>query len=122
VSLFGNLIWIVFGGLLLFFEYLLAGLVLCLTIVGIPFGVQCMKLSLVALMPFGRKIVERKQPAGVFSIVMNVVWILVGGVWIAVTHLIFAVLFALTLIGIPFAGQHLKLAGLSLAPFGKTMQ
>jgi uncharacterized membrane protein YccF (DUF307 family) len=67
VGLFGNLIWIVFGGLLLFFEYLLAGWVLCLTIVGIPFGVQCMKLSLVALMPFGRKIdgLPRRKRRGI---------------------------------------------------------
>jgi len=119
MSLLGNILWIVLGGgLFLFLEYFLAGLVLCLTIIGIPFGVQCVKLSLLALLPFGKEIRHSELKAGCLSTVMNLIWILIGGVWIALTHLIFAVLCAITIIGIPFAKQHLKLATLSLMPFG----
>jgi uncharacterized membrane protein YccF (DUF307 family) len=119
MSLLGNVLWILLGGGLIFLEYLLAGLVLCLTIVGIPFGIQCFKLSLLALLPFGREVESVEHAGGCLSIVMNVLWILVGGIWIAVTHLVFALLCALTIIGLPFAKQHLKLASLSFMPFGR---
>ncbi len=120
MSLIGNILWILLGGgIILFFEYLAGGLVLCLTIIGIPFGVQCMKLSFLALLPFGKKISEKKSFSGVLAIVMNVLWILVGGIWITITHFVFAVLCAVTIIGIPFARQHMKLASLALVPFGR---
>jgi uncharacterized membrane protein YccF (DUF307 family) len=120
VSLIGNILWIVLGGgAVLFVEYLVGGLLLCLTIIGIPFGFQCMKLSFLALLPFGRSVVDEGGGSGCLSVVMNILWILLGGIWIAATHLVFAILTAITIIGLPFAKQHLKLAGLSLAPFGK---
>jgi uncharacterized membrane protein YccF (DUF307 family) len=120
MSLLGNVLWIVLGGgAVLFLEYLLCGLVLCLTIVGIPFGLQCMKLSLLALLPFGREIRDTPGASGCLSTVMNILWIFVGGLWIALTHLVFALLCALTIIGIPFARQHLKLASLAFLPFGR---
>lgn len=123
MSLLGNILWIVLGGgIILFLEYLIAGLLLCATIIGIPFGFQCIKISLLALIPFGRKIVEDEKGTGCLSTVMNVIWILIGGIWIALTHLIFAVLCAITIIGLPFAKQHLKLAGLALMPFGKVIE
>ncbi len=116
----GNILWIFLGGgVILFLEYLICGLLLCVTIVGIPFGIQCMKLSLLALVPFGKEIRQIERASGCLSTVMNIIWIVIGGIWIALTHLIFAVLCALTIIGIPFAKQHLKLASLSLLPFGK---
>jgi len=120
MSPLGNLLWIFLGGgLFLFLEYLFGGVVLCMTIVGIPFGIQCIKLSLLALLPFGKDVVQRERPIGCLSTIMNLLWIVFGGIWIALTHLIFAILCAITIIGIPFAKQHMKLASLSLTPFGK---
>ena len=120
MSLLGNLLWIFLGGgLFLFFEYLFGGVVLCMTIVGIPFGIQCIKLSVLALLPFGHDVIQRERPVGCLSTVMNLIWIVFGGIWIALTHLIFAILCAITIIGLPFAKQHMKLASLALTPFGK---
>ena len=121
MSLLGNIIWIILGGgIFIFLEYLIGGLLLCLTIVGIPFGIQCMKLSVLGLVPFGKEIQTVPGGDGCLSVLMNILWILVGGVWIALTHVLFAVLMAITIIGIPFAVQHAKLAALGLTPFGKT--
>lgn len=119
MSLLGNILWIVLGGgLILFLEYVFSGLVLCLTIIGIPFGVQCFKISVLALVPFGRQVRRCPKSAGTLATIMNVIWILIGGIWIAATHVLFAVLCAITIIGLPFAKQHMKLAALSLVPFG----
>jgi uncharacterized membrane protein YccF (DUF307 family) len=119
MSLIGNILWIVLGGgIVLFFEYLLGGVILCVTIVGIPFGVQCIKLSLLALAPFGRDVTHARSANGCLSVFMNILWILFGGIFVAITHLVFGVLCAITIIGIPFARQHMKLAALSLTPFG----
>ena len=119
MSFLGNLIWIIFcGGLVTCIEYLLVGLLLCLTIIGIPFGLQCFKLADLALMPFGRRLVD-DHSAGPSSLILNIIWLVVAGVWIALTHLTFAFMCAITIIGIPFAAQHLKLAALGVWPFGK---
>ena len=117
----GNIIWLLFGGFITAIEYFLASLVLMITIVGIPFGIQTMKLGLLALWPFGSEIRETETAGGCLSTLMNVIWILFGGIWIALTHLAFGILFAITIIGIPFARQHFKLAGLALTPFGKVI-
>jgi len=121
MNLLGNIIWIVFGGLAIFLEYITAGLLLCLTIVGIPFGLQCFKLALLSLIPFGQEVVPTHTSDSGLSIFMNVLWLVFAGIWIAATHLLFAVLLGLTIIGLPFAKQHLKLVGLALVPFGKTL-
>lgn len=119
MSTLGNILWIfIGGGLIIFFEYLISGLLLCVTLIGIPFGVQCMKLSLLGLVPFGREITQKESASGCLTTIMNVIWILIGGIWISLTHVIFAFLCAITIIGIPFAKQHLKLASLALTPFG----
>ena len=110
------------GGLILFLEYVIAGVMLCLTVIGIPFGVQCIKLSVLALIPFGKDVVDEGRGAGCLSVVMNILWILIGGIWIAITHLVFGLLCAITVIGIPFAVQHMKLAALSLTPFGRSVR
>ncbi len=117
----GNIIWIVFGGFLIFLEYIFAGLLLCLTIVGIPFGLQVFKLAGLALWPFGKRIEYMDYAPGCLSTIMNILWILIGGIWISLSHLVFAILFAITIIGIPFAKQHFKLASLALTPFGRTV-
>ena len=119
MSLLGNILWIILGGgIILFLEYLISGLFLCVTIIGIPFGIQCIKISTLALLPFGREIRSSEKASGCIPTVMNIIWILIGGVWIALTHLVFAVICAITIIGIPFAKQHIKLASLALVPFG----
>lgn len=119
MSILGNIIWFVFGGVLIFLEYIISGLLLCLTIIGIPFGVQCIKLSLLGLTPFGRTVDTGASSTGCISVLMNIIWILIGGIWIALTHLILGILFGITIVGIPFAKQHFKLASLALTPFGK---
>lgn len=119
MSVIGNVLWILLGGgIILFLEYLLAGVILCLTIIGIPFGLQAVKLAMLALLPFGKEIVHTKSAAGCLSIFMNILWIFIAGVPIALTHLVFGILCAITIIGIPFAKQHAKLATLALMPFG----
>ncbi|MGV8096856.1 MAG: YccF domain-containing protein [Mangrovibacterium sp.] len=119
MSTLGNIIWIVFGGFFIFLEYLIAGLLLCLTIVGIPFGLQAIKLAQLALWPFGKRIEYMDYAPGCLSTVMNILWLLIGGIWIALSHLVLGILFAITIIGIPFASQHFKLVGLALTPFDR---
>ena|SRR5690554_2244567 len=118
MSILGNLIWLIFGGLITAIEYFISSLLLIITIVGIPFGIQTLKLGLLALWPFGRKVVPTPSNGGCLNTIMNIIWILIGGIWIAATHLIFGLLLAITIIGISFARQHFKLAGLALTPFG----
>lgn len=105
----------------MFLEYLVGGILMCFTIIGIPFGIQIFKLSIVALWPFGTQIESKPNSGGCLNTFMNVLWIFLGGIWIALGHLVFGLLFAITIIGIPFAKQHFKLAGLALTPFGKTI-
>jgi uncharacterized membrane protein YccF (DUF307 family) len=120
MSVFGNILWVIFGGgIFICLEYLIGGLVLCLTIIGIPFGFQCFKLAFLGLVPFGKRIVSMESSSGCLSTVMNILWILCGGIWITLTHAIFALLCAITIIGLPFAKQHMKLASLALVPFGR---
>ncbi len=115
-----NLLWIIFGGgFVLWLEYLLGGLILCLTIIGIPFGIQCFKIAGLALLPFGKDIDVRKTDGGALQTVFNVLWFLVAGLWIFLTHIGLAIGLAITIIGIPFAVQHFKLALLALWPFGR---
>lgn len=119
-SLLGNILWIVLGGgLVLAFEYVVVGLALCCTIVGIPFGIQCMKLAELSLSPFGREVRDREKAAGCTATVMNILWMVTGGIIVSLTHVFFALLCAITIIGIPFARQHVKLASLAFTPFGK---
>lgn len=120
-----NVLWIVFGGgFVIWLEYCLGGLLLCLTVVGIPFGVQCFKIAGLGLLPFGKDIEEDPTAggAGLTGLAMNVLWFLVAGLWICLSHLGLALACALTVIGLPFALQHLKLAVLALAPFGKRVR
>jgi uncharacterized membrane protein YccF (DUF307 family) len=115
----GNIIWLVFGGIFIFIEYLISSLLLMITIIGIPFGVQTLKLAVLALWPFGSKVTDGGNSGGCLSLLMNVIWILIGGIWICLTHLGFGLLFCITIVGIPFGLQHFKLAALALTPFGK---
>ena len=114
----GNIIWVVFGGLLISLGYLFGGLVLCLTIDGIPFGVQIMRLGMFALWPFGGEVQTKANATGCLQIIMNVLWIIFGGIEVALSHLTLGVAFCCTIIGIPFGLQHFKLMLYSLLPFG----
>jgi uncharacterized membrane protein YccF (DUF307 family) len=118
MNLLLNIIWLVFGGFLIVIGYLLGSLLLCITIIGIPFGVQCFKLAGLAAAPFGREVREKEPPGGCVSIVMNIIWILLPGLELALAHLVLALFFGITIIGIPIAVQHLKMTRLALIPFG----
>lgn len=122
MSFLMNILWIILGGLLTCLEYIVSSFLLMITIIGIPFGVQTLKLAMLALLPFGARIESSPSDGGCLSIFMNVLWILFGGIWIALTHLAFGVVLCITIIGIPFGMQHFKLAGLALTPFGKTIK
>lgn len=117
----GNILWLILGGFVTAVEYFISGLIMCVTIIGIPFGIQAFKLGVLALWPFGSTITSSPEAGGCLNIAMNILWILVGGIWIALTHLVFGLLCCITIIGIPFGLQHFKLAALALAPFGKTI-
>lgn len=119
MNFLGNLIWIICGGFLSALGYFIGGLVLCFTIIGIPFGLQFFKIAGLELMPFGRRVVNSEGSNGCLATVFNIIWIFTGGLYTAVIHLVCALFLAITIIGIPFAKQHLKLMELCFAPFGK---
>ncbi len=118
MNLLLNIIWLILGGFVVVIAYLLGGILLCLTIIGIPFGIQCFKLAGLALMPFGREVREKEPPGGALAVIMNVIWIILPGLELAVFHLMMALVLAITIIGLPLAAQHLKMARLAILPFG----
>ncbi|MFH7245282.1 MAG: YccF domain-containing protein [Spirulina sp.] len=122
MSLLGNIIWLIFGGFLAGLGYILGGLLLCLTIIGIPFGLQAIKLGTATMTPFGRQIVEDENPNSILKIIFNVLWMIFVGWEIAVMHLVHAAILAITIIGLPFAKQHVKLIVMALFPFGRRFQ
>lgn len=117
MSTLGNIIWFILGGGILALLYFLAGLVCCVTIIGIPFGIQLIKIAGVALCPFGRD-VDIMQDSGCLNVVFNILWLVLGWWEIALLHLALAVIFAITIIGIPFAKAHWRLVKMSFLPFG----
>jgi uncharacterized membrane protein YccF (DUF307 family) len=119
MNLFGNLIWLLFGGLAAALGYFFGGLVLCASIIGIPWGLQCFKMAGLVLWPFGKKVVSDTRNTGCLSLFCNIIWLLSGGLYTAITHLVFGFLLFISIIGIPWARQHFKLVEISLMPFGK---
>jgi uncharacterized membrane protein YccF (DUF307 family) len=117
-----NIIWVMTGGFLIPVIYLLSGILLILTIIGFPFGVQCIKLASLGLFPFGKEVYDKPTAYGFLAVVFNVIWILLGGFWLAVIHLCLAVILGITIIGLPLAKQHLKLTTVALLPFGKAFK
>ncbi len=115
----GNIIWLLFGGIIIAVEYFIGSILLMVTIVGIPFGIQTLKMGALAIWPFGRDTRVHSRASGCLYILMNVLWLFCGGIWIAITHAIFGLLLCITIIGIPFGLQHFKLTGLALSPFGR---
>jgi len=118
LSYLGNAIWLIFGGVLIALGYVLGGIILCLTVVGFPFGLQCIKLGIATLAPFGKELYRSPQASDALHVLLNLIWFVLFGWHIALLHLISALVLALTLIGLPFAKQHLKLIPLALFPFG----
>ncbi|WP_145263502.1 YccF domain-containing protein [Planctomycetes bacterium Pan216] len=122
MSCLGNILWLIFGGLFAGLGYILGGLILCLTIIGIPFGIQSIKLGVAIFCPFGKEVVELEDANSPLRLIFNAIWIIFFGWEIALAHLVSAGLCAITIIGIPFAWQHLKLIILSLLPFGRDLR
>jgi uncharacterized membrane protein YccF (DUF307 family) len=122
MSLLGNILWLIFGGLISGLGYIAGGLLTCLTIIGIPFGVQAMKIGVATLTPFGKEIVELPEANRPLRLILNVLWAIFIGWEIALAHALSALVLAITIIGIPFAMQHLKLVPLALLPFGRALR
>ena len=121
MNFIGNILWVVFGGFLISMYYAIMGLVFCLTIIGIPFGVQLFKMAGLALWPFGHDVTPGPSDTGCLNILMNVIWIVFGGIEIALAHVTLGIAFCITIIGIPFGLQHFKMSLLALVPFGKNI-
>jgi uncharacterized membrane protein YccF (DUF307 family) len=126
LSLLLNVLWIVFGGLWMAIGWVIAAVVMAITIIGLPWAWAAFNIASYTLLPFGRKAVPRAEYSGrddigtgPFGMLGNIIWLVLAGWWLALGHLITAILLALTIIGIPFAWVHLKLAGISLWPIGK---
>lgn len=117
MSCLGNIIWMIFGGFFNAIGWLLVGLLWCVSIIGIPVGIQCFKMARLQLAPFGKEVVDVDNSP--FSFILNIIWIIFGGLELCIANLISAVFLCITIVGIPFAVQSLKLAKLSLMPFGK---
>jgi uncharacterized membrane protein YccF (DUF307 family) len=113
-----NIIWLVLSGFWLFLGYALAGIVMCILIITIPFGIQAFKLARFSLWPFGRT-VTKKDSAGAGSVIGNIIWLVLAGWWLALSHVVTAVALAITIIGIPLAIANLKLIPVALWPFGR---
>ncbi len=111
----GNILWFIFGGFISGLSWAFAGLLWCITIVGIPIGLQCFKFATLSFFPFGKDVV---YGGGAASFLVNILWIILSGFVLAVEHLVLGCLLCLTIIGIPFGLQMFKIAKLSLMPFG----
>ena len=121
MKVLGNICGLLLGGILVALIYYIVGLLMCLTIIGIPFGVELFMLGTYALWPFGHQIVDGPGQPGCLSMLMNLIWILVGWWEIAIVHLFCGLLFCITIIGIPFGLQHFKMIIPSILPFGKVI-
>ena len=119
MKILGNIIWLIFGGIIIAVEYFIASMALMITIIGIPFGVQTLKLGVFALWPFGTEVRTDIRASGCLYIIMNILWLLLGGLAIALSHALFGLLLCITIIGMPFGMQHFKLAAIALSPFGR---
>ncbi|NLJ89448.1 MAG: YccF domain-containing protein [Clostridiales bacterium] len=114
----GNILWLIFGGLISGLSWLLVGLLWCITIVGIPIGLQCFKFASLAFMPFGKEV---QYGGGFGSLILNIIWLIISGIPLAIESALIGVLLCITIVGIPFGLQHFKIAKLALMPFGSTV-
>lgn len=128
VNLVLNIIWLILGGIAMAACWFVAALLMIISIIGIPFARAAINMGLFALWPFGRKVVDRSEltgemdvGTGSLGVVGNVIWLIFAGLWLAIAHLAIAFTFAITIIGIPFAWQHMKFTGLALWPIGRAV-
>ncbi len=119
MTLLGNIIWLIFGGFISGLGYILGGLTLCLTIIGIPFGIQTIKIGVATMTPFGKANVVSEDSSSLMVMIFNVIWVIFFGWEIALSHLFHGAILAITIIGLPFAKQHFKLIPMALFPFGR---
>lgn len=126
MNLIGNLIWFVFGGVIMGLAWWIFGLLAYITIIGIPWGKSCFVIGQFTFFPFGKEAIGRKEltqkddiGTGLAGLIGNIIWFFLAGIWLAIGHISSAILCFITIIGIPFGIQHLKLAGISLFPIGK---
>lgn len=115
MNFLGNVLWFIFGGLFSGLSWILSGVIWCITIIGIPYGIQCFKFAILSFAPFGKEI---EYEGGPVSFIANVIWIIFFGIPMALENLLFGCLWCITIVGIPFGLQFFKIAKLSLAPFG----
>lgn len=122
MKILGNILWIIFGGLEAAICYFIGSIFLALTIIGLPLAKQTIKLGVLSLWPFGAEVINKEKSTGCLTLFLNIIWIIFGGLWACIMHIVFGLLLFITIIGIPFGKQHFKLATLSLAPFGKIIR
>jgi len=122
MNFIGKIIWLIFGGFFPALGYFFGGIILCITVVSIPGGLQCFKIAELVLWPFGRRVVSNPGSTGCLNLFCNIIWLLCGGLCTALVHICFGILLFFTIVGIPFARQHFKLVEISLMPFGKTIR
>lgn len=121
MSLLGNIVWLVFGGFIAALFYIIGGILMCLTLVGIPFGLQSIKLGIATLAPFGKEVVVSENE-GPIAMLFDIIWIILFGWEIAMAHLASAVILAITIVGLPLARQHIKLIPLAIFPFQRDLR
>ena len=121
MSILLNILWLIFGGFFVSMGYIAGGIALCFTIIGIPWGVQCFKLAIFALFPFGQdtRMADRPASQDLINVILNIVWLIFGGIWVMINHLFWGVVLCITIIGIPFGIQHFKMVKLAIWPFGR---
>jgi len=117
MTLIGNIIWLVFGGFLAGLGYIIGGLLMCLTIIGIPFGLKTIQFGFNVMTPFGKETIASEGDSGCVATVLNILWLILFGWEIALVHIGFGIIFGITIIGIPFARQHFKLVPIALLPY-----
>jgi uncharacterized membrane protein YccF (DUF307 family) len=122
MSTLGNIIWLIFGGFVAAMGYIVGGLLICLTIIGIPLGLQSIRLGIATLAPFGKEVVKIEGGGTTLRLFFDVLWIIAIGWGIALAHIVSAVVLTLTILGIPMAKQHLKLVPLALFPFSYALR
>ena len=121
MSLLGNIVWLIFGGFLAGLGYIIGGLALCITIIGIPLGLKVIRFGFMVITPFGKTVMPTTGGEGCFSLLFNILWLILFGWEIALAHIGFGLILAVTIVGIPFAMQHFKLVPVALFPFSYTL-
>jgi uncharacterized membrane protein YccF (DUF307 family) len=122
MSFIANLVWLIFGGLLTGLGYIIGGLLLCLTIIGIPFGLQAMQYGVAVFAPFGKTVTPKPGGQAGLALLFNIIWLLLFGWEIALAHILGGIVLGITIIGIPFAKQHFKLVQVALFPFSYRLE